>query len=74
MSTIAAVLRKVPPDVIVRNLALASDRVVEGRPILQQLEAAMSIPQGKDVLVSLPTGYSKTLIYQLLPVTAEEIL
>ena len=73
MSTVAVVLRKAPPDVIERNLTLASDRLVGDRPKLQQLEAAMSILQGKDVLVSLPTGYGKTLIYQLLPVAAERI-
>ena len=34
----------------------------------------MSILQGQDMLVSLPTGYGKALIYQFLPVAAEEIL
>lgn len=38
------------------------------------IEAVMIILQGKDVLVSLFTGYGKMLIYQLLPVTTEEFL
>lgn len=67
-------LRKVPPGVIERNLAVASDRLVGGRPKPHQLEACVNILRGKDVLVNLPTGYGKTLIYQLLPIAAKEIL
>ena len=32
-----------------------------------QIEAVMSFCKGKDVFVSLPTGYGKTLIYAILP-------
>lgn len=76
MSTVAVVeaLRKVPPGVIERNIVVASNRLVGGKPKPQQLEACLSILQGKDVLVCLPTGYGKTLVYQLLPIAAKEIL
>ena len=53
------------------KLVVASDRVV-GDP--QQLEVCMSILQGKDVLISLPTSYGKTFVYQQLPIAATEIL
>ena len=36
-------------------------------PRPQQLEAIKTFMQGKDVFVSLPTGYGKSLIYSVLP-------
>ena len=33
----------------------------------QQMEAIKTFMQGKDVFVSLPTGYGKSLIYSVLP-------
>ena len=33
----------------------------------QQMEAIKTFMQGKDVFVSLPTGYDKSLIYSVLP-------
>ena len=35
-----------------------------------QAEALQSILRGKDVLVTVPTGYGKSLIYQALPICA----
>ena len=32
-----------------------------------QAEAVQAIPQGQHVFVNLPTGYGKSLIYQMLP-------
>ena len=34
----------------------------------KQLEAILRFMSGKDVFVSLPTGYGKSLIYKILPV------
>lgn len=76
MFTVAVleVLGTVLLGAVERSTAVASDRLVGGKPKLQQLEAAIDILQGKDVLVSLPAGYRKTLIYQLLLIAAREIL
>ena len=35
-----------------------------------QAEALQSILRGKDVLVTVPSGYGKSLIYQALPICA----
>ena len=35
-------------------------------PRPQQMEAIITFMQGKDVFVSLPTGYGKSLIYSVL--------
>ena len=65
-----------PPGVIEMKLVVASNRLVGCRPNPQQLEACMSILQGKDMLISLLTGYSygKTFVYQLLPSASTEIM
>ena len=39
-----------------------------------QSDAVASIISGRDVFVSVPTGYGKSLIYQLLPFCAARIL
>ena len=43
-------------------------------PRPQQMEAIKSFTQGKDVFVSLPTGYGKSLIYSVLPYAYDELL
>ena len=39
----------------------------------QQMEAIKTFMQGKDVFVSLPTGYGKSLIYSVLPYAYDEL-
>ena len=39
-----------------------------------QAEAVQAALQGKDVLVTVPTGYGKSLIYQMLPLCASFLL
>ena len=40
----------------------------------EQYEAVTELLRGKDVFVNLPTGFGKSLIYQVLPICAREIL
>ena len=39
----------------------------------QQEDAINAILEGKDVLVALPTGYGKSLIFTMLPVVHEQV-
>ena len=39
----------------------------------QQMVAIKTFMQGKDVFVSLPTGYGKSLIYSVLPYAYDEL-
>ena len=43
-------------------------------PRPQQMEAIKTLMQGKYVIVSLPTGYGKSLIYSVLPYAYDELL
>jgi bloom syndrome protein len=38
----------------------------------KQLEAVLSFLNGKDVFVSLPTGYGKSIIYAILPLVFDK--
>jgi len=40
----------------------------------EQLTAVESLLNGDDVFVSIPTGFSKSLVYQLLPLCSESLL
>ena len=40
----------------------------------EQKDAARSVLYGKDVFVSVPTGYGKSAIFQMLPTCAEMLL
>ena len=40
----------------------------------EQKEASINILEGKDVFVSVPTGYGKSAIFQILPTCAEKLL
>ena len=40
----------------------------------KQVEAILSFVGGKDVFVSLPTGYGKSIIYAILPQVYDELL
>ena len=39
----------------------------------QQMEAIKTFMQGKDVFISLPTGYGKSLKYSVLPYAYDEL-
>ena len=39
----------------------------------QQVDAVEATISGKNACVSLPTGFGKSLVYQLLPVCAKEL-
>ena len=39
-----------------------------------QLEAVKAVIQGRDMFVNVPTGYGKSLVYQVLPFCASFIL
>ena len=39
----------------------------------KQTEAVFSIVAGKDTLVTLPTGYGKSIIYGVLPLLFDEL-
>ena len=43
-------------------------------PSPQQMEAIKTFMQGKDVFVSLPTGYAKSLKYSVLSYAYDELL
>ena len=40
----------------------------------KQREAVLSILEGKDVFVMLPTGYGKSMIYGVLPLAFDNLL
>ena len=40
----------------------------------EQLSAVQSVLRGNSVFMSVPTGFSKLLVYQLLPLCAESLL
>ena len=63
------------------NLQLLASAIEEGLHRLgydcikeQQLDAVESMLKGNDVFVSVPTGFGKSLVYQILPFCAEYIL
>ena len=39
----------------------------------EQMQAILEFSDGRDIFVSLPTGYGKFLIYGLLPLSSSEI-
>ena len=39
----------------------------------KQVDAVCTFLQGKDTFVSLPTGYGKSLIYAILPITFDKL-
>ena len=39
----------------------------------EQLKAVMAFLEGRDVFVSLPTGYGKSLIYAILPAVFDKL-
>ena len=57
-------LKKLALSVLVRE---AASRLGFANVKPQQLEAILAFCQGKDVFVSLPTGFGKTLIFAVLP-------
>ena len=38
----------------------------------EQMQAILEFSDGRDIFVSLPTGYGKSLIYGLLPLSSSE--
>ena len=57
-------LKKLALSVLVRE---AASRLGFANVKPQQMEAILAFCQGKDVFVSLPTGFGKTLIFAVLP-------
>lgn len=39
----------------------------------EQMEAIKAFVSGNDVFISLPTGYGKSLCYQILPITFDAL-
>ena len=39
----------------------------------KQLEAVFNFCNGKDVFVSFPTGYGKSIVYEILPLVFDKI-
>jgi len=39
----------------------------------EQLQAVMAFLEGKDVFVSLPTGFGKSIIYGILPAVFDKL-
>lgn len=59
---------------IERELSLLSEAIHHGITVFRhhrlkpaQLDAVQAIIQGQDVFVNVPTGYGKSLVYQVLP-------
>ena len=69
-------LEVVKEDQSVVEKAISSSIGRFGHTVLRaaQAEAVTKVLEGHDVFVSVPTGYGKSLVYQLLPFCVEEIL
>ena len=52
----------------------ASEKLLEYSLKPKQLEAVSTFMAGNDTFVSLPTGYGKSAIYAILPITSDCLL
>ena len=67
-------LQSAESEIIDESLRVASLSLGHECMKPEQHYAVVELLRGRDTFVSLPTGYGKSLIYQVLPVCATEIL
>ena len=72
VSKLQAFVNASPKD-LETSMKTASQRFGVSELKKQQKSAVEATLCGKDVFVSLPTGFGKSLIYQLLPICAKEL-
>ena len=72
--SIVRALQSVESKIIDESLKVSSLSLGHECMKPEQHYAVVELLRGRDTFVSLPTGYGKSLIYQVLPVYATEIL
>ena len=72
--SLQSLLQSTKPEMLDKCLSTAAQTLGYTNLKPEQHRAAAEVLHGRDTFVSLPTGYGKSLVYQVLPACTREIL
>ena len=72
--SLQSLLQSTKPEMLDKCLSTAAQTLGYTNLKPEQHRAAAEVLRGRDTFVSLPTGYGKSLVYQVLPACTREIL